>query len=282
MRQVTKKGLITAAAASGVLAGVTGGYAHADSGAHGVSAHSPGVASGNTVQVPVQVPVNACGNTVNVVGLLNPATGNTCVNGGGHASGHGHGDKGHETGGKGHEGDHGSAQAEGASVGSPGVASGNTVQAPISVPVNACGNSVDVVGIGNATHGNTCVNGDHDHDHGRGHKPPTGHENPPGDHDGSHKPPAHPGGDQDGSHKPPAHHSGDQVGDRHHGKPGSDVKGEHQAPVQSASMVEAAGAKASQLAHTGAGQLGLALPASAGLLIGGALLYRRSRAAARD
>ena len=42
--------------------------------------NSPGVASGNVVQAPVDVPVNACGNTVNVVGLLNPAQGNTCVN----------------------------------------------------------------------------------------------------------------------------------------------------------------------------------------------------------
>jgi hypothetical protein len=42
---------------------------------------SPGVLSGNLAQVPVQVPVNVCGNTVNVIGLLNPAFGNTCVNG---------------------------------------------------------------------------------------------------------------------------------------------------------------------------------------------------------
>jgi hypothetical protein len=30
--------------------------------------------------VPVHVPVNACGNTADVIGLLNPAFGNTCVN----------------------------------------------------------------------------------------------------------------------------------------------------------------------------------------------------------
>ncbi|NEE48174.1 chaplin, partial [Streptomyces sp. SID8455] len=35
------------------------------------------------------VPVNVCGNTINVVGLLNPAFGNTCVNADG-----GHEDKG--------------------------------------------------------------------------------------------------------------------------------------------------------------------------------------------
>ncbi|MFI5999121.1 chaplin [Streptomyces sp. NPDC051366] len=35
-----------------------------------------GVLSGNLAQVPV----NVCGLTVNLVGLLNPAFGNTCVN----------------------------------------------------------------------------------------------------------------------------------------------------------------------------------------------------------
>jgi hypothetical protein len=46
----------------------------------GSTAGSPGVLSGNVVQVPVHVPVNVCGNTVNVIGLLNPASGNTCTN----------------------------------------------------------------------------------------------------------------------------------------------------------------------------------------------------------
>ncbi|MEH1776822.1 MAG: chaplin [Nostoc sp.] len=41
---------------------------------------SPGVISGNVIQVPVHVPINVCGNTINVIGLLNPAFGNTCVN----------------------------------------------------------------------------------------------------------------------------------------------------------------------------------------------------------
>lgn len=41
---------------------------------------SPGVGSGNVVQVPVHIPVNLCGNTVSVIGALNPTFGNTCVN----------------------------------------------------------------------------------------------------------------------------------------------------------------------------------------------------------
>ncbi|TGA95666.1 chaplin [Streptomyces sp. MZ04] len=54
--------------------------AFADAGAEGVAAHSPGVLSGNLVQVPVHVPINVCGNSVNLIALLNPAFGNTCVN----------------------------------------------------------------------------------------------------------------------------------------------------------------------------------------------------------
>ncbi|WP_189708420.1 chaplin, partial [Streptomyces anandii] len=95
MRQVTRKGLMTMAAATGVLAAATGA-AHADAGAAGAASGSPGVLSGNTVQVPVHVPVNVCGNTVNVVGLLNPAAGNSCANhGGGSGSSGGYGDSGH-------------------------------------------------------------------------------------------------------------------------------------------------------------------------------------------
>lgn len=74
-----KKVAAVAAATGGlVLAGA--GIAAADSGAQGAAVQSPGVLSGNVVQVPVHIPVNACGNTVNVIGLLNPAFGNTCVN----------------------------------------------------------------------------------------------------------------------------------------------------------------------------------------------------------
>ncbi|MFJ3581389.1 chaplin [Streptomyces sp. NPDC090127] len=66
----------------GVAASVAGaaGVATADSGAEGAALHSPGVLSGNLVQAPIHVPVNLCGNTVNVIGALNPSFGNTCVN----------------------------------------------------------------------------------------------------------------------------------------------------------------------------------------------------------
>ncbi|MCH5671529.1 chaplin [Streptomyces gilvus] len=55
--------------------------AFADSDATGSATNSPGVLSGNVIQVPVHIPVNACGNTLSVIGLLNPAYGTSCVNG---------------------------------------------------------------------------------------------------------------------------------------------------------------------------------------------------------
>ncbi|WP_457032581.1 chaplin [Kitasatospora sp. P5_F3] len=36
--------------------------------------------SGNSIQVPVHIPVNLCGNSANLVGLLNPSFGNSCAN----------------------------------------------------------------------------------------------------------------------------------------------------------------------------------------------------------
>ncbi|MFD3654719.1 chaplin ChpH [Streptomyces sp. 24-1644] len=75
---IKKVAAIAAATGGLVLAGA--GMATADSGAQGAAIGSPGVLSGNVVQIPVHVPVNVCGNTVSVIGLLNPAFGNTCVN----------------------------------------------------------------------------------------------------------------------------------------------------------------------------------------------------------
>ncbi|MFF4083037.1 chaplin ChpH [Streptomyces sp. NPDC087218] len=74
------KKVVAAAAVTGGLVLAGAGMAVADSGAQGAAVGSPGVISGNVIQVPIHVPVNVCGNTINVIGLLNPAFGNTCVN----------------------------------------------------------------------------------------------------------------------------------------------------------------------------------------------------------
>jgi hypothetical protein len=272
MRQVTRKGLMTVAAATGVIA-AAGGAAQADSGASGSAARSPGVLSGNTVQAPVHAPVNACGNTVDVVGVLNPAAGNTCVNKGGGAHG-GHGDRGGS----------GGAHSGGHAADSPGVASGNHVEVPVYAPVNVCGNSVDVIGVGNGTTGNDCGNG------GGGHNPPEGgHGNPPGT-------PGHPGGPENpGSPEHPGNsgnHPGNPNNPGDHGDPGgTDGRGTADTPSASrgltpradlpgAGSVTEPGGLAS-LAATGSElPLGLALPVGAGALLAGAVLYRRARASA--
>lgn len=254
MRQVTRKGLMTMAAATGVIA-AAGGTAHADSGAHGASSGSPGVLSGNTVQAPVHVPVNVCGNTVDVVGVLNPAMGNSCANKGGGATG-GHGDSG--SGGYGDSGSHdGSHGGEGSHAGghasdSPGVGSGNHVEVPIDVPVNVCGNSIDVIGALNPAFGNDCDNGGGGGDH----------STPPGDHE---RPPEKPGNpDNPDTPDNPSGSDGDTPGDNQPGtqnvaRPGGDAA----------------------LAETGSDlPLGLALPVGAGALLAGTVLYRKARASA--
>lgn len=294
MRQVTRKGLITVAAAGGVLA-LGGGYAHADSGAAGTAANSPGVLSGNNVQVPVDVPVNVCGNTVNVVGLLNPAIGNRCANVSGGSSGHGGGgSRGHggsddggygggshggshnggpqrdggshhkppqggspgggqhgggshaggSHGGGSHSGSHGGGSHAGGDAGnSPGVGSGNGLQLPIDIPVNVCGLGIDVIGLGNPVTGDSCEND----------APPvvTPPERPvtpgtPHPHPVTHR------------NIPPAP--------------------SHNTPVAQTVAKPLAGPE--ELAHTGAGSVGMAASAGVGMLLAGSILYRRARAAA--
>ncbi|MFE9859285.1 chaplin [Streptomyces sp. NPDC005780] len=257
MRQVTRKGLITMAAAGGVLA-LSGGYAHADAGAAGGASNSPGVLSGNSVQIPVEVPVNVCGNSVNVVGLLNPAAGNACANvsdgaaagrhgstagtSGSHASDNGRASDDRGRGVRAGTGKHraagsdngGGATAEGTAKGSPGLLSGNQIQVPIDIPVNACGNSVTIGGLLNPALGNTCENDS---------TPPVVPETPV-----THVTPPTPG----------------------------------PRTIPNAPEPQTLPASTPQLAHTGAGGLDLLVPAGAGLLLAGAgtVLYRRAKAAA--
>ncbi|MEU6659240.1 chaplin [Streptomyces sp. NPDC046821] len=245
MRQVTRKGLITVAAATGVLA-VTGGYAHADSGAQGSSSGSPGVASGNSIQLPVDIPVNACGNTVNVIGLLNPAAGNDCAN------------ESKPSGGR----QSGGAEAEGGTSDSPGVGSGNHVQAPVDVPVNVCGNSVTGIGLLNSASGNDCGN---DSGGGRTTTPP---ETPPSttpENPGTPETPGTP--TQPGTPEQPTTPA----------TPGTPINPATPNNPAPQGVTQPKGSE--QLAETGSSlPLGTVLPAGAGALLAGAVLYRRARA----
>ncbi|MGW5734248.1 MULTISPECIES: chaplin [Streptomyces] len=255
MRQVTRKGLITVAAATGVLA-ISGGYAQADSGAQGGASNSPGVLSGNSVQIPVHVPVNVCGNSVNVVGVLNPATGNSCANTSQH------GDSGS------HKPSGGGSSADGHTSDSPGVGSGNHVQLPVDVPVSACGNTVTIGGLGNAATGNECAN---DSDGVPPGKPPTKPEQPPGGPQTPEKP---------GTPQTPEEPGQPQTPGKP-GTPGEKPVDDRAVPNQPGTQTVAQAKGSETLAQTGSElPVGVVLPVGAGMLLAGTVLYRRTRSAA--
>ncbi|MDU0301527.1 chaplin [Streptomyces sp. PAL114] len=80
MKNLKKAAAVTMVAGGLLAAGA--GMASASEGSHadGKAVGSPGVVSGNLVQVPVDAPVNVSGNSINVIGVLNPAFGNVAVN----------------------------------------------------------------------------------------------------------------------------------------------------------------------------------------------------------
>ncbi|MFF1356175.1 chaplin [Streptomyces sp. NPDC058297] len=71
---------IVTAALGAVTALAGAGVASADGDADGLAANSPGFVSGNVIQVPIDVDANVCGNSISVIGLLDPALGNHCSN----------------------------------------------------------------------------------------------------------------------------------------------------------------------------------------------------------
>ncbi|GGU33063.1 hypothetical protein GCM10010259_24360 [Streptomyces daghestanicus] len=266
MRQTLSRGMVVAAAATSVLS-LCGSPALADSQADGAAKDSPGVVSGNAVQVPIDIPVNACGNTVDVIAALNPAFGNACANTGADDQGHGHGGYGHDGPSAGHGGHGGhsgpdGAAAQGHAVGSPGVGSGNNAQVPVDIPVNACGNTVDVIAALNPAFGNSCENGGDDKTPpppGYGHEepphtPPPTHHTPPPEH---HTP-------------PPQHHTPPPA---HHTPPPAEEEAPPAIDTEHPPALAETGSHGDALAGAAAG--------SAALIAAGAVLYRRSRTASR-
>jgi hypothetical protein len=226
MRQILSRSLLTVAAASGILA-AAGGYASADTGAEGAASGSPGVLSGNNIQAPVDAPVNACGNTVDAVGVGNPAFGNHCAN-------------------ESHAVRADSARGSGSrsvATGSPGVLSGNSVDIPVHAPVNACGNSADAGGLLNPAMGNSCA--DVEQASSVATRAPATPDTPPPPRQHSTPPKA--------PSLPPGHRG------------------------RTPDALVPAGYTQPGLADTGmsGGQLGAAGATSAALLLGGAMLYRR-------
>ncbi|KUJ66334.1 hypothetical protein ACZ90_37570 [Streptomyces albus subsp. albus] len=102
MKRLSKAVILTATAGATVLGAAGGALAHDGGHGHhgkkhqakhqttkhsssgavakGAAVKSPGIVSGNVVQVPIHIPINLCGNTISVVGVLNGAAGNVCVN----------------------------------------------------------------------------------------------------------------------------------------------------------------------------------------------------------
>ena len=106
------------------------GVAHASDNGNTTGNGNVSVLSGNSITAPVSVPVNLCGISLAVAGFSNAG----CAGGSSSAiSG---------VGGDSHNGNTGNFNIP--------VGSGNTITAPISAPVNLCGNAVAAAGYANA------------------------------------------------------------------------------------------------------------------------------------
>jgi len=103
--------------------------------AAGFASDSPGAISGNVGSVAANVPVQACGLAGGALSADVTANDNDCVDDGTHAV------------------------AKGAASDSPGLVSGNVLQLPVDAPVQACGDSVALLGFGTSAEDNHCVNG---------------------------------------------------------------------------------------------------------------------------
>ncbi|WP_240436098.1 MULTISPECIES: chaplin [Streptomyces] len=244
----------------------------ADTRTSGAATDSAGVLSGDSVAAPVDVPVNACGDSVDAAAALNPAFGNSCAvepssgthgtRGVPHGDDSGYGDDSGQEGGGGY-GDNPGHEEGGGYGDNPGHEEGG--------------------GYGDHTpppddHHTPPPGGHHTPPPGGDHTPPPGDHTPPpgGDHTpppGDHTPP--PGGDHTpppgGDHTPPPGDHTPPPGGDHTPPPG----GEHTPPPGGHHMPPP------QLPHTGAEAMLAASGASAAMIVGGVVLYRRGRAASR-
>jgi hypothetical protein len=93
---------------------------------HGSRTGNLSVGSGNTIQIPVRVAVNACGNAIG--GGKAGCKGGVFLPGGGSSGGDG------------------PIRHAGLSAGNISVGSGNDVEVPVTAPINVCGNAAGVLG----------------------------------------------------------------------------------------------------------------------------------------
>ncbi|KAG0026282.1 hypothetical protein BGZ82_009546 [Podila clonocystis] len=115
--------------------------------AAGVAENSPGWGSGNVANIPIAAPVNACGDSVTNLKNINMRFSVIAIALAAAAMVQAAPvDKRNE------------AAAQGEAHNSPGWGSGNVVNVPVTLPVNACGNSVSWIGLLNPAKGNACQN----------------------------------------------------------------------------------------------------------------------------
>ncbi|MET7474294.1 chaplin family protein [Streptomyces sp. NPDC005648] len=292
MRQTLSRGMVAAAAATSILSLYGGAPALADTHAGGAAKDSPGVLSGNNIEAPVEVPVNACGNSVDVVAGLNPAFGNSCAHTSGSGKHRAH-ERSYEEAGYGTDDDTDDTGYGDTGYGSPG---------------------------GYGDHGGDTGYGDHGGGGGGGgygeHTPPGGEHTPPGgEHTppgGEHTPPGGehtpPGGEHTppgGEHTPPGGETTPPGGETtppggqttppggettppggHTTPPGGQTTppgGETTPPGGHTTPPGGGETTPPELPHTGGdGEALLAAAGASAVMIGaGAVLYRRGRAASR-
>ncbi|MBS2963287.1 chaplin, partial [Actinocrinis puniceicyclus] len=138
MHSSTKRRLMLGMTGGLMMTGLGMAGAHADTTAAGETSLSHGVASGNLIQIPINAPVNVCGNQAGLVSAGDGDQGSTCATGGGSTS---------ATGGS------------SGSSGSSGTASGDVIQIPVNIPVNVCGNQVTALDLLDSVTGSSCANG---------------------------------------------------------------------------------------------------------------------------
>lgn len=75
-----RKTIIAAAFAAFAVVGTAGTASASGAGAVGDAIGSPGILSGNNIQIPINIPINACGNDLGLLTALTAAAGNVCAN----------------------------------------------------------------------------------------------------------------------------------------------------------------------------------------------------------
>ncbi|WP_409472021.1 chaplin [Streptomyces sp. HC307] len=241
MRQTLSRGVFAAAAATGILS-LYGSSALAGTNAAGAAEEASGVLTGNSLKVPVKVPLDLCGKTVDAVAALNDAFGNVCGNTSDKKAVKKKATMSSESAYDASGDDSTDVYATQVAKDASGVLTGNDLEVPVEVPVKACGISGDVLAALDQVAGNPCSYGDGGYD--------TDEVTTP-------KP-----------SEPPTLSTPTPRAPRAEETPRA-----RQMPPAEVELGESG-----QLAETGGGALMAASAASAALLAGGVLVYRRARA----